>query len=295
MNYLDHYTDFLIKHLHIEVPIKAVFDCSNGTAGMVLEKIISKTSGLDAHLINETPDGTFPAHNPSPMAKGSLDDLMEETAKTVADVGAIFDPDVDRVFFVDEKGERVDPMEILVLIAPHFNPPYIVNVALGEVPLSWIASDMDITETRTGHYFIKKAMREKDIELGVEHSGHYYFKDFFFADSGMLAALVALNAVSKLKIKGTTFSEWRKTIPVIYREGELNFSVKDRDIALRKVKNHFQRKADIKEIDGVTVISENAWANVRASNTEPLLRVNLAAKSEGALNNIKEELLPLLQ
>jgi phosphomannomutase len=295
MNYLDRYTDFLVKHLHIEEPIKAVFDCSNGTAGMVLEKIINKTDNLDTRLINENPDGTFPAHNPSPLAEGALDDLKKETTKESADVGVIFDPDVDRVFFVDEKGERVDPREVLALIAPLFKPPYIVNVALGKTPMNWIAPNLDIIETRTGHYFIKQIMRENEVELGVEHSGHYYFKEFFFADSGMFAALVVLSAVSKLKKEGVTLSGWRKALPEIYQSGELNFKIKDKENVLKNVAEHFQKKAEIKKIDGITIEGELYWANLRVSNTEPLLRLNIAARSNEELGKLKEEFLSLLQ
>ena len=244
MNYLKRYVDFLEKYLSIDTPIKAVFDCSNGTTGMILKEILNRENKLDAHLINDNPDGTFPAHDPGPLVEGAMDDLMETVPKQGADVGAIFDPDGDRVFFVDEKGERIDPREMFSLLAPAYKPPYVVNVALGKKPTEWIMPDTEIIEAKTGHYFMKEIMREKNVEFGIEHSGHYYFKDFFFADSSMIPALIMLSEVSRLKKEGKTLSEWRESNPKLYQTGELNFEIRDRNKVLSGIKNHFKDEAE---------------------------------------------------
>lgn len=294
MDYLKRYTDFLEKYLSLEAPVKVVFDCSNGTTGRVLKEIAKRNEKLEAHFINDTEDGTFPAHNPGPLVPGAMDDLIKETPKVGADIGAIFDPDGDRVFFVDEKGERIDPREMFAFLAPHFEPPYVVNVSLGKKTLEWVTPGKEIIETKTGHYFIRKLMSEKNIEFGVEHSGHYYFKDFFFGDSGILPALLVISEVGKLKNSGSSLSEWRESITKIHSSSELNFEIEDKKSAIGKIKNHFSSE-NIYELDGVTIEGDSFWLNVRASNTEPLLRVNLAANSKEIFEEKKVELLELLR
>jgi len=287
----------LEKYLKLEAPLKVVFDCSNGTTGMVLEEIARRNDLLDMHLINDEQDGTFPAHNPSPLVEGAMDDLIKATPTQEADIGIIFDPDGDRVFFVDEKGKRIDPREMFFLLAPSFDPPYTINVSMGKKTLEWIMPDFDssdVIETKTGHYFIKQLMRDKDVSFGIEHSGHFYFKDFFSADSGILPALIVMSEVSKMKKEGNTLSKWRESTQQIYQTSELNFEIKDKSAAVEKVKEYFAGET-LKELDGITVEGESFWLNVRPSNTEPSLRVNLAAKSEDVLEEKKKEILELLQ
>lgn len=294
MEYIKKYIDFLSKYLSLESPIKVVFDCSNGTTGRVLKEIVKENNALEAIFINDMEDGTFPAHNPGPLVEGAMDQIMDATRNENADVGAIFDPDGDRVFFVDNEGHRIDPREMFCLIAPSFNPPYAVNVGLGKKTLKWTAPNLDVIETRTGHYFIKQLMKEKDVSFGIEHSGHYYFKDFFYADSGILPMLIVLSEVSKMKKEGSTLSEWRKSIPRVFSTGELNFKIEDKEAVITKIKSYFDGE-NIYELDGVTIEGDSFWLNVRTSNTEPLLRVNLAASSKDVFEKKKVELLKLLR
>lgn len=294
MDYTKRYVEFLEKYLSLETSVKVVFDCSNGTTGRALKEIVKRNEGLEAHFINDTEDGTFPAHNPSPLVEGAMDQIMSVTQEEGADVGIIFDPDGDRVFFVDDKGQRLDPREMITLIAPSFKSPYGVNVGLGKKTLEWIAPKLSIIETKTGHYFIKKLMREKGMSFVIEHSGHYYFKDFFYADSGILPALIVLSEVSNMKKEGKSLSKWRESIPRVYSSSELNFEVEDKKVVMDKIKNHFGDE-NIYELDGVTIEGDEFWLNVRASNTEPFLRINLAAKSKEIFEEKKEELISLLQ
>jgi len=296
MDHIKRYVDYLEKYLSLDEPVKVVFDCSNGTTGRVLKEIVKRNDLLEAHFINDEEDGTFPAHNPGPLVEGAMDDLMEATPKENADVGVIFDPDGDRVFFVDEKGERLDPREMFAIVSSHFDPPYVVNASLGKKVLEWIVPNTEIMETKTGHYFIKKFMRENDISFGIEHSGHYYFKDFYFADSGIIPALIVFSEISKLKKKGKTVSTWRESIPEYHQSGELNFEVENKEKIIEKIKEHFGKQGvTLKEIDGITIEGDAFWANIRASNTESLLRINVAAKTKEVFEEKKEEILNLLQ
>lgn len=292
--YIKKYIDFLSKYLLLESSIKIVVDCSNGTIGRVLREVERKYTALDMVFINDEEDGTFPAHNPGPLVAGAMDQIMDATKNENADVGVIFDPDGDRIFFVDNEGHRIDPREIFCLMAPSFDPPYAVNVGLGKKTLEWTAPNLDVIETKTGHYFIKQLMKEKDVSFGIEHSGHYYFKDFFYADSGILPMFIVLSKVSAMKKRGSSLSEWRKSIPQVFSTSELNFEIEDKEAAIKKVKNYFSSE-NIYELDGITIEGNSFWLNVRTSNTEPLLRANLAANSKDIFEEKKIELFKLLR
>lgn len=302
MAYTILYANFLKRFLNPQGKLKVVFDCSNGVTGIILKELFLKpntkhqTPKILSILINNKPDGHFPAHGPNPLLRGAKKQLESVVLKKKADLGIIFDADGDRVFFVDNKGRPVDTDIIVYLLAPHFKPPYMVDTAEGALPIHWLDPHLKIIETKTGHYFIKKAMRAKKINFAAEHSGHYYFKNFFFADSGILAAILVINQVSKLKARGSNFDGWINSLPKHYEAHEQNFRIKNKERALQKATLYFKKQGcKTKKRDGLTAIGRDFWVNLRVSKTEPLLRLNIEAKDKQILVKKKREILRLLK
>lgn len=292
MNYIRTYADFLKKNLKIGKPLSVVFDCSNGTVGIVLQKLFRELRSSKFIILNSNPDGNFPAHGPNPMAEGAMDDLSEAVLKNKADLGVIFDADGDRVFFVDNKGRLILPEAAIFLLARNFKGPVVLTVNVGIVARELLAKNRrKIVDSRVGHYFVKKLIREKEIDFASEISGHYYFKKFFYADSGIFAAIQFMNAVSKLPV---SLSSWIDSMPKYFRSGELNFEVKDKKEAIEKAKSYYRNRAKkVSDLDGLTMQGDGWWFNLRPSNTEDLLRLNLEAQHERIYNKMLLELKPL--
>lgn len=298
MDYLKPYADFLRKKFSLRAPVSAVFDCSNGTAGLVLEKL-SKTHKLtNFKLINSTPDGNFPAHGPNPMAKGALNDLKKAVLRNKADFGAIFDADGDRVFFIDDRGREVPADAVLGLLSQAFPGPIVVDVRAGYLAKELIAAGgKKIIESRVGHTFFKKLMSGRKCGFGGEISGHYYFplaKNKFF-DSGIAAAIYFANEVSELKKLGGKLSDWLDALPKYYRSGELNFAVAKKETVMKKVEKRFRREATkTSHLDGLKMEFADHWFSLRPSQTENFLRLNLEAKNEKVFKGRLAELKKLL-
>lgn len=286
MPYTKSYVKFLNKFLKVAEPLRVVFDSSNGATGPVLRDLFGKHKKIEAVFINALPNGNFPAHGPNPIAPGAKDQLQAAVLKHKADLGVVFDADGDRIFFVDNKGRALDTDIIFVLLAKLFKPPYLVDSALGSVPLRWLEPSLKIKETRTGHYFIKKEMRRTKTEFAGEQSGHYYFKDFFFADSGIMTAVFAINQISKMKLKKLSLSEWADNLPYIYTGAGLNLKTSDPAGFIEKVKRLYPiSKFKISRQDGFSFYNNKVWINVRASNTEALVRVRLKGTDETAVKH----------
>lgn len=282
---LNLYTDFLKKFFKPRRKLKVVFDCSNGTTGIILSELFRKLKGeklkVEAIFINDQPDGNFPAHGPNPLAAGADSQLKAEVKKRKADLGIIFDADGDRVFFADNRGRSVETHETGYVLMKMFRPPYVAGIVS-----SWrVKKQPKILISRVGHYFFKKMMREKNASLGVEHSGHYYFKKFFYCDSGILAAAEVINFVSGLK---KNFADWLDYLPKLYRSGEINFEVSDKKRTIKKIERVYKDTAKkISKMDGLTMEfnppAGGWWFNVRPSNTENLLRLNAEATDKKIL------------
>jgi len=305
MDYIKEYANFLRKFLKPirqvrgkpKRKLKVIFDCSNGTTGIIIKNLVSSIQNLEAILINDRPDGNFPAHGPNPLAPGAADQLKKEVLKQKADLGVIFDADGDRVFFADNRGRWVDPNEIAYILMQLFKPPYVIGIVssrrLKKLSGAKSASGgRKVFISRVGHYFFKKLMREKKASLGLEHSGHYYFQNFFYCDSGILAAIEVINFVSGLK---TDLAGWLDGLPPYYRSGEINFEVRDKEKVLKAIEKKYKNSAGkIFKLDGLTLEFNWAWLNIRASNTEPLLRLNIEATSKKLLNEKLKEIKKLL-
>lgn len=299
MDHLQSYANFLRKHIRVRASLRAAFDCSNGTAGLVMQKLGKRNTGkLEAVILNGRPDGNFPAHGPNPWAGGAIPALGRDVVKQKADCGAIFDADGDRVFFVDDKGRLVGPDHTAILMAQNFKGPVILDVRQGFLVREWLtAHKRKIVDSRVGHFFIKKLMRKKKIPFAAELSGHYYFKDFFYCDSGIFAAIQFLNAVSRLPGK---LSEWIDAQPKYWQSGEINFAVKSKMEMMEKIWKKYERQAKRKSrLDGIKMefgAGESAyWFSIRASNTEDLLRLNLEAKEKSMFDVQLRELTECIQ
>ncbi|MBI4992276.1 MAG: hypothetical protein HZB99_03590 [Candidatus Harrisonbacteria bacterium] len=304
--YLNLYLEFLKRFLKLKKPIKAVFDCSNGTTGLILNRIMNNESGVKDKvknsiirnskfiILNKRPDGRFPAHGPNPLIKGATRQLEREVKKQKADLGVIFDADGDRVFFTDNRGKFIDSNETGYMLMQMHKPPYVTGIVsswrLKKCQVSGVRCQMYIS--RVGHYFFKKLMREKKASLGLEHSGHYYFKDFFYCDSGIFAAIKVINFVSGLK---TDLASWLDKLPGYYRSGEINFEVEDKEEILKRIEKRYKKSAEkIDKMDGLTAEFGNWWFNLRPSNTEPLLRLNIEVKSQEILKGKLKEIKNLI-
>lgn len=301
--YLRSYVNFLKKHLKIKNKLRVVFDCSNGVAGIVLKELFKGNKYIKATFLNAKTDGNFPGHGPNPLKEGALGRLQREVNPPAggqkADLGVIFDGDGDRVFFVDDRGEMIDPDIIGFILAKMFKPPYVATTIS-----SWrIKKIKRIVVSSVGHLFMKMAMKKNKANFGMERSGHYYFKDFFYCDGGIFAAIQIINFIGGLNKK---ISDYAGSLPKYYQIPETNFQIgSDVDLKrkMEKLKNFYKNKADkIHEKDGLLMefsgacleSAEGWWFNLRLSNSENLLRLNMESDSEKLLKEKLKEVKRLL-
>ena len=284
--------------------LKVVIDTGNGMGGFTVPAVLGgeifAALPLEIEAMYFELDGTFPNHEANPIDPENLRDLQKRVLEVDADLGLAFDGDADRCFVVDEKGGIVDPSTLTALIATR---------ELAKAPGSTIIHNLITSRavpeivrehggkpvrTRVGHSFIKATMAESNAIFGGEHSGHFYFRDFWKADSGMLAAMHALAALGEAP-KSTTLSELLKPYLRYIMSGEINTKVSDARIVVARIKTEFAGRAiDTDELDGLTVSLDSGWFNVRSSNTEPLLRLNVEATNQDAMAAIRDEVLGIM-
>ena len=297
-NFIKIYSNFLKNKLCPQKKIKVVFDCSNGTTGKILKNL--QTEKLKAFFINVKPDGNFPEHGPNPWVKGATDQLKKEVLRQKADLGVIFDADGDRALFIDNNGRLADPDAIANLLIWRLKPKKII---VNEITSLLIRANKKykIIKSQNGSYFIKKALRKTRADFGCERSGHYYFKEFFNLDSGILSAIEVVNAISKLPYK---FSDYLNLIPQYYHSGDINIKYQTLSakyhILLKKIKRIYKKQArNISHIDGLRMDfnppAGGWWFNLQTSNTEPLIRLNIEAEDQKILEKKKKELIKLLK
>ncbi len=297
-------TDDYIKHAlsYIDVskirPLKVVVDASNGMAGMVMPRVFEH---LPAHLypLYFELDGTFPNHSPSPIEPENLVALQKKVLEVGADLGAAFDGDADRMFPVDEQGNIVDGSMVMLLVAnsilrKHPGSTILYNLILSKSVPALIERDGGkAIRTRVGHSYIKAEMRKDNAIFGGEHSGHFYFRDNWFADSGLIAFLLILELLS---IENKPLSELIKPLDMWVRSGEINTPVNDVQGKVKAIEEHFGKHAlSVDHLDGVTIDYGDWWFNVRPSNTEPLLRLNIEAKTRLLVEQKREEVVRFIR
>jgi len=278
-------------------PLKVVVDSGNGMGGLTVPRTFEGLP-LEVTQMYFELDGSFPNHEANPIEPANTADLQARVREESADLGLAFDGDADRCFVIDERGEIVSPSVLTALIAERElarepGSTIIHNLITSRaVPEVVRENGGTPVRTRVGHSFIKAEMARTGAVFGGEHSGHFYFRDFWNADSGMLAALHSLAA---LGTQGRTLSQLLSTYSRYVPSGEINSTVTDQAGRLAAVKAAYEGRPQ-DELDGLTVeLDGGAWFNVRASNTEPLLRLNVEAPDEAAMAQVRDEVLALLR
>ncbi|MFV2178960.1 phosphomannomutase/phosphoglucomutase [Actinomadura sp. LOL_016] len=281
--------------------LKVVVDAGNGMGGHTVPSVFE---GLPIDLVPMyfELDGTFPNHEANPIEPANLRDLQAKVRQTGADIGLAFDGDADRCFVVDERGEIVSPSAVTALVATRELAKHpgssIVHNLITSAAVPEIVSEHGGTpvRTRVGHSFIKQTMAETGAVFGGEHSAHFYFRDFWFADSGMLAAMHVLAALGQ---QDGPLSELLGEYTRYVASGEINSEVDDQSAAAEKVRHAFAGRpgVTIGELDGLTVANdgEGWWFNLRPSNTEPLLRLNAEAGDEKTMAALRDEVLAIVR
>jgi phosphomannomutase len=301
LDLLPGYAEYLRKQVDISAirPLTVVVDAGNGMAGYTVPRVFE---GLPITLIPLyfELDGTFPNHEANPIEPANVRDLQRAVVEHRADIGLAFDGDADRCFVVDERGEIVSPSVLTALIATRElarepGATIIHNLITSRaVPQIIAERGGTAVRTRVGHSFIKAKMAENNAVFGGEHSGHFYFRDFWFADSGMLAALHVLAALGgQAKPASALLAEYSR----YHASGEINSVVADQAKATAQVKEAFAGRPGVgtDELDGLTVSTERWWFNLRPSNTEPLLRLNVEAETEDAMAALRDEVLGMVR
>jgi phosphomannomutase len=287
--------------------LRVVVDAGNGMGGFTVPAVLGDGAGLPALPLDIDPmyfelDGTFPNHEANPIDDENMRDLQARVRETGADLGLAFDGDADRCFVVDERGEIVNPSTLTALIASrelakHPGSTIIHNLITSRaVPEVVLECGGVPVRTRVGHSFIKQTMAETGAVFGGEHSGHFYFRDFWRADSGMLAALHAIAALGETA-PGTTFSSLLAPFDRYVSSGEINTEVADQAGVTQEIRETFIARGltDIDDLDGMTVNGGDWWFNVRPSNTEPLLRLNVEAGDEAQMALLRDEVLAMMR
>ncbi len=285
-DWIQHALSF-INSQSLNKDLKVVVDAGNGMGGPSWEKM-KDVLPLEIIPLYCNPDGNFPHHIPDPLKPENTKDLSVKIKEEQADIGIALDGDADRLFLVDEKGERVSGTITLALLTDYFinvkkrKGVYMYNVIVGKIVKDIIEQGgCTPHRTRVGHSFIKADMKKMSGVLAGEHSGHYYFGDNFNAESSLIAGLIVLEALSYYK---KPLSEILKKYRIYASSGEINFKVADRQEAVSKLKERFGQEAvDTDDLDGYTFWFNDYWFNVRLSKTEPLLRLNMEADSKDIL------------
>lgn len=268
-NYVIDYVNFLKRYLDAKRPLRIILDCSNGTTGFILRNLKIKNCKLK--IINEKPDGRFPAHGPDPSKPGALNQLSRAVQKNRADLGVAFDADGDRAFFVDEKGKPITSFVIAHLLFLNSRPPFVADVFIFEALKYAGLLPPKTFPSQVGLYFLKQKMLKHRARLGAEYSGHYYHQDFYSLDSALLTAIKVINAVSRLPYP---LSQFKNLLPRKLSTQLINFRTGQPRQFLAVLERRYRPQAKkVSKIDGVTLEFEKGWLTARASNTEPLVRV----------------------
>ena len=292
-DYVSHLLDLV--NLSSIRPLKIVIDAGNGMAGHTAPAVFARLNAEVIEMYYEL-DGSFPNHEANPIDPENLRDLQAAVKKNKADIGLAFDGDADRCFLVDEKGDLVNPSALTALIATRELVKYpgstIIYNLISSKSVREIVEENGGTavRSRVGHSYIKKLMAETGAVFGGEHSGHFYFRDFWRADSGMLAALYAIAALGE---SDTPLSQLFAPFNRYISSGEVNSTVSDAVASTKKIEEHYGALAGVEldHLDGLTVTGDTWWFNLRASNTEPLLRLNVEATTAQEMESIRDAVL----
>ncbi len=294
------FVEKVLSFVHLEAlrPLRIVIDAANGMAGTMLPPVLERLP-VDAVRCHFEPDGSFPNHEPNPLLPENREFIVERTRAEGADLGVAYDGDADRCFFVDDTGEFVPGDFVTALLAEVMLAKEPDGKVIYDVRASWAVPEAISRAggvplvNRVGHAYIKHRMRKEGAVFGGEVSAHYYFRDFSQADSGVVPFLLMLELISK---RGRKLSE----ILAPYRgryfiTGEINSTVSDVTAKLEELQQHFAAQGRVSHLDGVSVDTDDWHFNVRPSNTEPLLRLNLEARSQELMERKRDEVLSVIR
>ena len=283
--------------------LKIAFDLSNGMATLFAKEIYNTE---DATFLFDEMDGSFPNHEPNPLVAKNVEPLKKLVSEIKADIGVIYDGDADRVMFVDDKARFVAPDLVIAMMARYFcdergekNPRVLQEIRSSKAVGEYLVKNYnaEVHTWRVGRAFAAPKLREIDGLWGGELAGHYYFKDFFYSDSGMLSSIIVLRIVSALKKQGIRLSEEIDRLTVYENSGEINFKLEAKKEAMDAVKAYYEQKetpTKVMDFDGYRLEFPQWWFNIRPSNTEPYLRFICEATSKELLNEKIEEVKNLL-
>ncbi len=295
INLYSEYIEFQQQFIGNIDNLKVAIDCSNGASNIFIKRLLGDTP----YYINDTLDGRFPGHEPNPLEAENQEQIKELVKENKCDIGLLFDGDADRITFIDEKGQFISPDLIIAFLGNYF---------LGEkkqkgIVLQDIRSSRAIQEYlgklynakvetwRVGRAYAALKLRELDGCFGGELAGHYYFRDFYYSDSGIMAALLVLRLLAKFKAEGKSMSMIVKEISGYYNSGEINFTIEKKKEAMDAVRDNFmnlEKPERFLNFDGYRLDYQDWWLNIRPSNTEPYLRFLCEAKNENKLKDIIE-------
>ena len=285
----DEYLAFQSQYRYPIDNLNIVMDCSNGMASILVKEIFGK----QPLYLFDTLDGTFPNHEANPLEPENIVDLQEKVRETKADIGVVFDGDADRVMFVDEHGDFIPP-DLMIAVLGHY---FIEEKNIQGLVIQDIRTSKSVAEYlekmgremyiwRVGRAYAAMKLREIDGAFGGEYAGHYYFRDFFYSDSAMIAAQVILHVVAEMKKKGVSVSQLIGRIRRYANSGEINFTIEEKKAAMEAVVNTAvaqEKPEKILDFDGYRVEFADWWFNIRPSNTEPYLRLLMEARTEALL------------
>lgn len=278
-------------------PLRVAIDYSNGM-GIVEGEVLRGLKNFEIDPLFDTLDGTFPNHEANPLHEETWEALRHKITHGTYDLGLYFDGDADRVGFMDEKGQIVTSDMITALVAQVVLDRHPGAAIFYDLRSSWAVKEVILEHkgrpmmSRVGHAFIKQQMREADALFAGELSGHFYFKDNFFTESSALAALYVANLLSQ---SSQPLSELMKPIRRYHASGEINSEVHDTKAVLQRLRENYASKGKVIELDGFSVEFADWWFNVRSSNTEPLIRLNLEAKTADQMKKHRDEILALIR
>lgn len=291
----DEYVKFFAPYAEGLEDLKLSIDCSNGMSSLVIKDVLKAVK--DIHYIYDTLDGSFPNHEPNPLEEKNCRDIEKEVKKNGSDCGVIYDGDADRVIFIDDKGEWIQPDYITAVLGYYYKKKGMLGASLCDVRTSKSTTDYlekegwKNTIWKVGHAYAKLKIREINGVFGGELAGHYYFREFGNCDSGVLASLLVLNVVKELKKEGKTLSSFLKDVIVYANSHETNFKLENKDGAISALYEKYAHGADkVMDFDGYRIEYPDWWFSVRKSNTEPFLRIVCEARTEEMLKERMDEI-----
>ncbi len=296
-NQKEEYLKFLKTYVPNISNLKVAIDCSNGMAALLIKDLL----GDKPTYLFDNLDGTFPNHEANPLVPENIVDLQNLVKNEQADIGIIFDGDADRVMFVDENAKFISPDLMIAVLADYYkneSGKFLQDIRTSKAVAEYVGNRFEMNMWRVGRAYAALKLREIDGVFGGELAGHYYFRDFYYSDSGLLASLIFLDVIAENKKNGISVSEMISKIAAYENSGEINFKLEHKKEAMDAVKDFYLNKekpAAFYDFDGYRVEYPDWWFNIRPSNTEPYLRMLVEAKSKDLLDEKVSEITGIIK